>query len=304
MLYLANLPYQNSHETQGRKRLSTPFPIQFNNLFFTYPTPRAPKTLNNVNLTLKAGTCTAIAGPSRSGKSTIASILLGLYPPDPDPDPLHHAPPLTFSGIPSSECNIRTLRSFIGIVQQTPLLFPSSIYENIIYGLPEGSPFATLTASMHAAEEAGIHELIMTLEHGYYTVVGDDGMGLSGGQTQRIAVARALVRRPKLLVLDEATSALDTVSAEAIRETIRKLMERGRESEEGGIAVLIISHNVEMMRIADEVVVVERGCIVEAGSFRELRGRGGRFSALIGVKRGEMAEERPRAMTPVVGRSR
>lgn len=299
MLYLANLPYDNSHETQGRRRLTTPFPIEFNNLSFTYPTPRAIKTLDNITLALKAGTCTAIVGPSGSGKSTIASILLGIYPPDRGSP--HHPHPLTFSGVPISTCHIRNLRSFIGIVPQTPLLFPTSIYENIIYGLPEGNPFTPLTVAMNAAEEAGIHSFIMTLEHGYHTLVGDGGMGLSGGQAQRIAIARALVRRPKLLILDEATSALDAVSAEAIRETVRKLMERGRESAESGMAVLIISHNVEMMRVADEVVVVDAGRIVERGPFVELRGRGGRFSRLIGVSRGEVAMEE-RAMTPVEGR--
>jgi ATP-binding cassette subfamily B (MDR/TAP) protein 1 len=298
MLYLAHLPYQNSHETLGKKRLSTPFPIKLANLSFTYPSRRSTKCLNSINLTIDAGTCTALVGPSGSGKSSIASILLALYPPDPSVYPC-----LTFSGTAISDCNIRTLRSFISIVPQTPLLFPASIYENIIYGLPEGSPFATFTSAVHAASDAGIHDFISSLENGYHTLIGDGGMGLSGGQAQRIAIARALVRRPKLLILDEATSALDAVSAEAIRETVRKLMERGRESEEGGMAVLIISHNVEMMRVADTVVVIEDGRVVESGGFKELRGRGGRFAALIGGGR-ERDVGIERVMTPVRGRNR
>lgn len=128
-------------------------------------------------------------------------------------------------------------------------------------------------------------------------------MGLSGGQAQRIAIARALVRRPKLLILDEATSALDAVSAEVIRATVRKLMERGRESQEGGMAVLIISHNVEMMRVADTVVVIEAGRVVERGSFKELRNRGGKFTELIGGVT-EKNVEIERVMTPVRGRNR
>lgn len=298
MLYLANLPYQNSHETLGKKRLSTPFPIKLTNLSFTYPSRRSNKCLNKINLTIDAGTCTALVGPSGSGKSTIASILLALYPPDPSV-----YPSLTFSGTAISDCNIRTLRSFISIVPQTPLLFPASIYDNIIYGLPEGSPFATFASAVHAASDAGIHDFISSLETGYHTLIGDGGMGLSGGQAQRIAIARALVRRPKLLILDEATSALDAVSAEAIRETVRKLMERGRESEEGGMAVLIISHNVEMMRVADTVVMIEDGRVVESGSFRELRGRGGKFAALIGSVR-EKDVDMERVITPVRGRNR
>ncbi|TVY44090.1 ABC transporter B family member [Lachnellula occidentalis] len=287
MLYLANLPYQNSHESQGRRRIPTPFPITFNDLSFAYSTSRATQTLKNINLTLNAGTCTALVGPSGSGKSTIISLLLGLYPPSPVPHTTYH-----LSHSPAT-------------VPQTPLLFPSSIFENITYGLPEGSPYAILTAAMRAAENAGIHDFIMTLEHGYNTRIGDGGMGVSGGQAQRIAIARALVRRPKLLILDEATSALDAVSAEAIRETVRKLMEKRGESEDGGIAVLIISHNVEMMRIADQVVVIEAGRIVETGSFAELRNRGGRFSKLIGLsRRDEVVAEEVRVMTPVEGRNR
>lgn len=130
-------------------------------------------------------------------------------------------------------------------------------------------------------------------------------MGLSGGQAQRIAIARALVRRPKMLILDEATSALDAVSAEAVRDTVRRLMERGRESAEVGTAVLIISHGVEMMRVADEVVVIEKGIVVERGSFEGLRRRGGAFTRLIGYrKRVEDEVEQRRTMTPVNGRSR
>ncbi|KAL2061268.1 hypothetical protein VTL71DRAFT_7541 [Oculimacula yallundae] len=301
MLYLANLPLNGSHETTGMIRLANPFPITFNNLSFTYP--GRPKTLSGISLTLKAGSCTALIGSSGSGKSTIASLLLGLYSPNaPSPD---QPPPLTINNIPMHECNITTLRSFIAFVPQQPLLFPSSVLSNITYGLAEGSPFANIEAASHAAEEAGIHEFIMSLPNGYATLIGEGGMGLSGGQAQRIAIARALVRRPKVLILDEATSALDAISAEAVRDTVRRLLERGREAGEGGMAVLLISHGVEMMKIAREVVVIENGRVVERGGFDELKRKGGAFSRLIGVKvpeRGELARD----MTPVkgVGRNR
>ncbi|KAH9219138.1 P-loop containing nucleoside triphosphate hydrolase protein [Leptodontidium sp. 2 PMI_412] len=300
MLYLANLPLRASHETTGTRRLANPFPIALTNLSFTYP--GRPKTLSRVSLTLTAGSCTAIVGPSGSGKSTIASLLLGLY--SPDASPPNHPAPLTFNNIPVSECNITSLRSFIAFVPQQSLLFPSSILSNITYGLPEGSPFANIEGASLAAEEAGIHEFVMSLPNGYATLIGEGGMGLSGGQAQRIAIARALVRRPKILILDEATSALDAVSAEAVRDTVRRLLDRGRESGEGGIAVLVISHGVEMMKIANEVVVIEAGMVVERGGFDELRRKGGAFSRLIGVKVTLGDVDQRRAMTPINGMGR
>jgi ATP-binding cassette subfamily B (MDR/TAP) protein 1 len=103
-------------------------------------------------------------------------------------------------------------------VPQQPTLFPTSILENIIYGLPECSPFATLGEAMHAANDAGIYDFISSLPNSYHTIIGDREQGISRGQAQRIAIARALVRRPKVLILDEATSALDAVSAEMVRD--------------------------------------------------------------------------------------
>ncbi|KAJ5041539.1 uncharacterized protein L3040_005122 [Drepanopeziza brunnea f. sp. 'multigermtubi'] len=299
MLYLANLPLVPS--SGGHKRLATPFPIVLNNLSFTYPTRPHIKTLDSVSLTFAAGTCTAIVGPSGSGKSTIASILLGLYAPD---RPLPGQPPaLTFGGIPIEECNVSSLRTYVSFVSQSSLLFPSSVLANIIYGLPPGSPFANVHAAVMAAREAGIHDFIASLPNGYATQIGEGGMGLSGGQAQRIAIARALVRRPMLLVMDEATSALDAVSADAIRETVKRLMDRGRDSAEGGTAVVLISHGLDMMRIADEVVVVEQGRVVERGAFDALRQRGGAFSRLVGYRKAAV-EGRRKPLTPIRGRTR
>lgn len=147
----------------------------------------------------------------------------------------------------------------------------------------------------HAASEAGIHEFIISLPNGYKTQVGEGGQGLSGGQAQRIAIARALVRRPKVLILDEVTSALDVESAEIIRDTIRRLTKQrsigsADDGSMGGfngeMAVVIITHNVEMMRIAENVVFLEGGQVVEQGGFEELRRKGGPFARLIS---GEMA---------------
>jgi ATP-binding cassette subfamily B (MDR/TAP) protein 1 len=277
VLRLANLPLNESHESQGTRRLADPFPITFNNLSFTYPSRTHIKTLDKISLNIAPGSCTALVGPSGSGKSTVASLLLGLYPPDPTPG-LYSPSALTFARKSILDCNIHNVRSHMAIVSQTPVLFPTTVFNNIIYGLRETSPYYNLFAVERAATDAGIHDFIISLENGYNTLIGEGGMGLSGGQAQRIAIARALVRRPKVLILDEATSALDAESANGIRETIKRLRRH--------VAVLIISHNVDMMRIADTVIMIEDGKVVERGGFEELRARGGAFESLItGIRR-------------------
>ena len=274
VLHLTNLPLNESHEAQGTKRIADPFLIKFTNLSFTYQARTHIKTLSNISLTISPGSCTAIVGPSGSGKSTIAALLLGLYPPDPLPG-LYPPPTLTFAGKSVLDCNIYNLRSHMSIVAQTPILFPTTVFANITYGLAKTSPFNNYLAAERAAIDAGIHAFISSLENGYNTLIGEGGMGISGGQAQRIAIARALVRRPKVLILDEATSALDNESADGIREMVKRL--RGKV----GMAVVIISHNIDMMRIADTVVMVEDGRVVEKGSFEELRARRGAFESLI-----------------------
>lgn len=276
MLRLTNLPLDPSHETRGTRRLATPLPIEMTSLSFTYPKQSPAKTLSQVSLRIIAGTCTAIVGPSGSGKSTLLSILQCLYPPDPSPVLISPAA-LIFAGIPVETCSVTNLRTHISIVPQTPLLFPSSILANITYGLPETSPFRSLSAAQRAAEQVGIHSFVNSLDAGYETLIGDGGMGLSGGQAQRIAIARALIRRPKVLILDEATSALDGENVEGVRRLVRGLVTEG-------MAVVVVSHAVEMMRLADWVVVVEEGRVTEEGRFEELCERRGALAKLIGIE--------------------
>ncbi|CAG8956747.1 hypothetical protein HYFRA_00012291, partial [Hymenoscyphus fraxineus] len=262
MLRLANLPL-TSHETLGSKKITNIFPIECRNLNFTYPSNVSKrKALNHLNLTISSGTCTALVGPSGSGKSTLTSLLLSLYPPDPSSN--SHAP-LSFGGHPLTTLHIPTLRSQISIVPQQALLFPTTILSNILYGLPESFPTAHATAAAQAALDAGIHTFILSLPSGYQTLIGDGGQTLSGGQAQRICIARALVRRPRLLILDEATSALDAITAEGIKRTVRRAMERER-----GMSVLVVSHSVEMMRVAERIVYLEDGCVREVGAWGEL----------------------------------
>ncbi|KAF7893244.1 uncharacterized protein EAF02_000782 [Botrytis sinoallii] len=272
MLELANLDSSSSHENKGNERLSTIFPIKFNRLSFTYPARPETRTISSFSLSLNPNSTTALVGASGSGKSTIATLLIGLYPPD-----TSTPPPLTFNRVSITNCHIPSLRAFISLVPQTPILFPATIFHNIIYGLPESSSCANLPSAIASAKDAGVHEFITSLPQSYNTMVGDGGQELSGGQAQRIVISRALVRKPKLLILDEATSGLDGGSAEVIRETVQKLKKRE------GMATLVVSHTAEMMKMAGRVVVMEEGKIVESGGFDELKNRvGGRFGALVG----------------------
>ena len=267
LLRLAFLPYKGSHEDTGHIRLSHPGPITFDNVTFAYPTRPTHPVLSSLNLTIQPSTTTALVGASGCGKSTIASLLLALHPPS--------AGTLTINDVPISHLHTPTLRSLIAIVPQNPTLFPASIAANISYGLPESSPHASTASVRAAAAAAGIDAFILSLPHGYSTPVGDGGTGLSGGQAQRIAIARAIVGAPKLLILDEATSGLDGETARGVRETVRRLERRG-------VGVLVITHERAMMEGCGEVVVMKDGKVAERGGFRELVGRGGELTRLMG----------------------
>jgi ATP-binding cassette, subfamily B (MDR/TAP), member 1 len=234
--------------------------------------------LQNFNLTIPINTCTAIVGASGSGKSTIASLLVGLYAPGTSKwDP----PSLTIGGRDIRTLDVRALRSLVAIVPQTPVLFPTSIAQNISYGLARVSPLNSLSNIRAAASAAGIHDFISTLPQTYFTPVGDGGMGLSGGEAQRIVIARALVRQPRVLILDEATSSLDSESAKVVKQTIKKLVE-----QRTGLTVIIITHAREMMQVAGNVVVMEKGTVVEEGPFERLLEKNGELRRMLSMGEG------------------
>ena len=177
--------------------------------------------------------------------------------------------------------HLPTLRSLIAIVPQTPILFSATIAQNISYGLPETSPLASLLSVRAAAVSAGIDEFVMSLPNGYATLIGEGGTGLSGGQAQRLAIARAVVRKPKILVLDEATSGLDPESANQIQGMIGKL-------EKEGVGVLVVTHDRKMMQGCKEVVVLGDGKVLEQGGFEQLlRRKGGHLRKLLDDEHGE-----------------
>ncbi|KKY15702.1 putative abc a-pheromone efflux pump [Phaeomoniella chlamydospora] len=299
---LANLPLGVSHEYSGNIRLPTNcnVDISFNNLSFSYPIRPESHALRDLTLDIPPNGCTAIVGQSGSGKSTIASLLLGFYSCTPRSDQTQSSnsvSPITISSFAISSLYTPRLRNIISLVPQNPTLFPISVTQNIIYGLPLSSPYTTSSSIELAARLSGIHDFILTLPHGYETVVshgdtntesaGSDTIGLSGGQAQRIAIARALVRKPRVLILDEATSALDSVSAGLIRDSIRSLLDpvqhpnhpqhTNRHDPEAPkpLAVILITHSREMMKLADNIVVMKDGTCVEQGKWRALKDRRG-----------------------------
>ncbi|KAK3901557.1 P-loop containing nucleoside triphosphate hydrolase protein [Staphylotrichum tortipilum] len=280
MLYYASLSHTSSHEAHGSTRFKTPLPIRMTNLQFAYPSAPQTLVLRNITLTFPAASCTAIIGASGCGKSTIASLLLRLY--DPLQHPAPHIPPLTYATYPSSTLHTPSLRTHLGYVPQTPFLFPATVRANLLYGLHESSPLRDDSNLHLAARQAHIHDFVVSLPQGYDTLVGEGGMAVSGGQAQRLCIARALVRRPAVLVMDEPTSALDAEAAEGVRRVVRGLVEKGE-----GMAVVVVTHSNEMMRVAGRVVMVEGGVVVEEGAYGELVARGGRFAGLVGGGKGK-----------------
>ncbi|KAK0749732.1 P-loop containing nucleoside triphosphate hydrolase protein [Schizothecium vesticola] len=280
LLHYAHLSYAASHEYKGTGRIPTPLPVSMTNLQFAYPGAPRTQVLRNITLDIVPGTATAIVGASGCGKSTIMALLLQLYDPTPTtPGNDGGAPaqaPLTFAHTPPSELSISSLRSHIAYVPQHPFLFPISVRENIAYGLHDASPYREPMHIETAARRAGIHDFVVSLPGGYDTLVGDGGLSVSGGQAQRLALARALVRRPKLLMLDEPTSALDAAGAEEVRRLVRGLCERE------GTAVVVVTHSKEMMRVVDRAVMVEAGSVVESGRYEDLVVMGGPFAAMVG----------------------
>jgi ATP-binding cassette subfamily B (MDR/TAP) protein 1 len=277
LLRLAQLP-EDSHEHLGDTKVNTIGDIVFNNLDFSYPSRPDAITLRNINLCIKPGTSTAIVGGSGSGKSTIANLLLNLYTTQPthacDANKLGD---LTLAGRDIKNVDTTSLRALIVVVPQTPVIFAATAAENIAYGLAADSPYNNPDQIAEAARAAGIHTFIESLPSGYATLIGDGGLGLSGGQAQRVAIARALVRKPSVLILDEATSALDVESANLVRDTIKALLdEPSRE-----MTVIIITHSREQMQIAERIVVLDQGQVAEEGTFDELLAANGALTNLL-----------------------
>ena len=232
--------------------------IEFRDVSFAYETERA--ILSHLNLTVEPGRTVAVVGPSGSGKSTIARLIFRFY------DVTGGA--IRIDGQDLRDVTQASLRAAIGMVPQDTVLFNDTIYYNIAYGRPE----ATREAVEAAARAASIHEFIVSLPKGYATTVGERGLKLSGGEKQRVGIARTLLKDPPILLLDEATSALDTGTERDIQDSLRA-MGVGR-------SVIVIAHRLSTVVDADRIVVLEAGGVVEQGSHDELLARGGRYARL------------------------
>ena len=212
-------------------------------------------------MTIPPGTTTAIVGETGAGKTTLGYLVSRLY----DVDQGHG---LTIDGVDIRELTFESLAATVGVVSQETYLFHATVRENLRFAKPDASDEEV----EQAARAAQIHGLISSLPEGYETVVGERGYRFSGGEKQRIAIARAILRNPPILVLDEATSALDTQTERAVQEALARLVE--------GRTTIAIAHRLSTVRDADQIVVLDRGRIVETGTYDELVARGGRFAAL------------------------
>jgi len=222
--------------------------IQFENVSFGYR--QELEILHNINFDVRPGQTVALVGPSGAGKSTVIKLL-------------HRFFDASQGSIRLDEHDIRSLdrKSFlsqIALVPQETLLFGGTVKENILYGKLD----ATDQELEDAAKKANAHDFIVGLENGYETIVGEKGAKLSGGERQRIAIARAILKNPKILVLDEATSSLDNCSEALIQEAVEKLME--------GRTTFIVAHRLSTIHKADQIIVLEKGRVVETGQHEEL----------------------------------
>ncbi|MBM3501540.1 MAG: ABC transporter ATP-binding protein [Armatimonadetes bacterium] len=251
--------------------------IEFRQVCFAYDAD-SPPVLVDVNVDIRPGEVVALAGPSGAGKTTVANLVPRLY------DVTSGA--VLVDGIDVRQVTRSSLRRHMGIVPQETVLFATTVRENIAYGRDD----ATLEQVIAAAQAAQAHEFISAMPQGYDTDIGEGGVKLSGGQRQRIAIARALLRDPRILILDEATSSLDAESESAVQAAINRLLQ--------GRTALIIAHRLSTIRDADRILVMERGRVVEEGTHTQLMAAGGLYRALYETQLREEARESPSEAQP------
>lgn len=261
------LNFQRILETPVEETPSNPIRISdiesltFENVGFQHLTANT-KALDQINFTVRTGETVAFVGPSGSGKTTLVKLLVGLYnPPEGS---------ISYNGIKSSEIDIEELRAQIGFVTQDTQLFSGTIRENLLFV----NPRATDDDMLRVLKQASCDTLLARGENGLDTMIGEGGMKVSGGEKQRLSIARALLRHPRLLVFDEATSALDSITEEAISNTVREIT-----STREHITVMI-AHRLSTIMHADKIFVLEKGRIIETGNHIDLLAEKGLYYAM------------------------
>ncbi|XP_052178929.1 ABC transporter B family member 15-like [Diospyros lotus] len=265
-------PTIDSEDKKGKALSYVRGEIEFKGVYFSYPSRPDTLILQGLELRVPAGKTVGIVGGSGSGKSTIISLLERFY------DPTEGE--ILLDGYKINRLHLKWLRSQMGLVNQEPVLFATSIKENILFG-KEGASMEDLVA---AAKAANAHDFIVKLPEAYETQVGQFGVQLSGGQKQRIAIARALIRDPKILLLDEATSALDVQSERVVQNAIDQAMV--------GRTTVVIAHRLSTIRMANLIVLLQSGKVVESGTHEELmQMNDGEYFRMVQLQQSAMEQE-------------
>jgi len=233
--------------------------VEFCNVSFSYPTNHRP-SLTNINVMAEPGRMIALVGPSGSGKSTFINLVIGFLRPT--------SGSIKLDGVDMASLDLRSSRKFLSVVAQDTILFDGTVYENITYGMPE----PTAQAAEAALRAANAWDFVAKLPDGMDTIVGERGSRISGGQKQRLAIARAIIRDPRILVLDEATSALDSESERLIQSALHELMKSR--------TTFVVAHRLSTVKEAHQILVLEDGLIVESGTHQELVRSNGTYRRL------------------------
>lgn len=259
---IIDMPEEIAESRDAKQLQEVSGKVEFQNVSFAYNDKG--NVITDLSFSVKPGEVIAIVGPSGAGKSTIANLLPRFYD--------VNKGDIKIDGHSVREVTLDSLREQVGIVPQETMLFNGSVYNNILYGRLD----ATKEEIEAAAKAANAHDFIMQLTDGYETKLGDRGVNLSGGQRQRIAIARAILKNPRILILDEATSALDTESERVVQEALDRLMV-GRTS-------FVIAHRLSTVKNADKILVLEKGNLVESGTHDELLALDGLYAHLYKIQ--------------------
>ena len=255
--------------------------LSFEDVSFTHITASTP-ALAGVSFGVERGQTIAFVGPSGSGKTTLVKLLVGLYRPG--------AGRILYNGVPSDRIDLDRFRERIGFVTQDAQLFSGTIRENLLFVRPE----ATDEQCLDVLRRAAATSLLSRADKGFDTVIGEGGMKISGGEKQRLSIARALLREPQLLVFDEATSSLDSLTEEEISRTMRDV------AENADVITVLIAHRLSTVLHADRIYVLERGRIVEEGHHGELLDGKGLYYAMWRQQVGERRTTTALGAAPVM----